>query len=412
VRYLLAGITALLLTAPPLADAAAATLYDMNPFFNEPHPFAGARPPAPDPAPPPAVRPPPTALAAPPPPTSGPGPDAGADPAGISGFNPAGNWYDMRRFLSEPYPAAGLPRTGQGAAPVAPAAQAPVRSRVGAAPSGPGAPPAPVKDGSGTPDKDAPDIDGDDGAAEVNDPLESMNRAVFEFNELFLRYFLRPLSTVYRDGLPDFVRNGISNTLDNLKFPVVLANDIMQLEAERAWHTTARFVVNSSIGLGGLIDMGNRVGLPAHSEDLGQTLAVWGVGEGFYLVVPLLGPSNPRDLIGKLADGYFDPINLWANNTGREYISYARTGMTAVDLYSKLMDELDGIKKNSVDFYATVRSLYRQKRKSEIANGKNVDLPPIPDLDMDMKDLENISAAPEGARRFEAPQGALKLTGG
>jgi len=140
--------------------------------------------------------------------------------------------------------------------------------------------------------------------------------------------------------------------------------------------------------------VGAKLDLPKHSEDLGQTLAVWGVGEGFYLVLPVFGPSNPRDGIGRLVDGYFDPLNLWATNTEREYITYSRMGVTAVSVYTHLRDELDDVKKTSVDYYATIRSLYRQKRASEIRNGAEGKLPPIPDLgfDLDEKDQQPASA--------------------
>ncbi|MFQ5765701.1 MAG: MlaA family lipoprotein, partial [Rhodospirillales bacterium] len=126
-------------------------------------------------------------------------------------------------------------------------------------------------------------------------------------------------------------------------------------------------------------------GVERHDEDFGQTLAVYGVEEGFYLVLPIFGPSNPRDAIGKLgADSYLDPLGLWLDNTDRDEIRYTLAGARGIDQYANIVDELDQVKKTSVDYYAAVRSLYRQKRKTEIHNGSILELPPIPDLSYDM----------------------------
>ena len=217
-------------------------------------------------------------------------------------------------------------------------------------------------------------------ASDGNDPLETFNRGIFSFNEALLKYVLNLIAAVYSDYVPDPVQDGIGNVLSNLNSPAILANDILQSEFVRAGETAARLVVNSTIGIGGLLDVGDRMGLEAHTEDLGQTLAVWGVGEGFYLVLPLLGPSNPRDAIGKFGQGYFDPLSQWTGNTGRDGISHVRSGMSGLDKYSGVVDGLDEIKKTSLDYYATIRSLYRQNRLSEIRNGREEDLPPIPDF--------------------------------
>ena len=230
------------------------------------------------------------------------------------------------------------------------------------------------------------------GEEDVNDPLEPLNRAIFGFNELFLDYVLGPISQVYENVFPALVREGIRNILFNLATPVVLANDILQGEPQRAMETLARAVVNSTVGMGGVIDIGAELGVRRHNEDFGQTLGVWGVGEMFYVVLPILGPSNPRDAVGKLVvDRFFDPLGLWFDNTGREGEEWARLGMKGVDEYSNVRTDLEQIKKTSIDYYAAVRSLYRQKRAAEISNGRDIKLPPIPDLGS----LEPDIAAPD-----------------
>ncbi len=231
---------------------------------------------------------------------------------------------------------------------------------------------------------------------DVNDPLETMNRGIFEFNEFFLQWILGPISGVYKDFVPDPVRKSVGNILHLVASPIILANDLLQAEWERAWVTTQRTVVNATIGVAGTFDVAETLGLPRHSEDFGQTLAVWGVGEGFYLVIPFFGPSNPRDGIGKLVDGFFHPLTRWADNTDREEITYGLFSAAGVHDYSEIKDELDQIRKTSIDYYAAIRSMFRQKRAAEIRNGAEVDLPPIPDLGFDI-DVDEIDKPSAGA---------------
>jgi len=218
---------------------------------------------------------------------------------------------------------------------------------------------------------------------DVNDPLETVNRVIFGFNEIVYEFLLTPVATTYNTIFHETVRSGVSNAIDNISSPVTLVNDILQLEVDRALTTIARFVVNTIAGIGGIADVASSIGLEEHSEDFGQTLGSYGVGEGLYLVLPLLGPSNPRDAIGDLVvDPYFDPLGLYLSNTDRDAASYARTGISAVGEFAGLMGELSQIKKTSVDYYAAIRSLYRQKRAAEISNGSEEDLPAIPNYDL------------------------------
>jgi phospholipid-binding lipoprotein MlaA len=219
---------------------------------------------------------------------------------------------------------------------------------------------------------------------EINDPLESLNRVIFDFNEVIQDAILRPVTRFYNDTVPATVRQGVSNFINNLSTPVTLANDILQGEGQRALQTFGRALVNSTYGIFGLADLAGELGVERHKEDFGQTLAVYGMDEGFYLVLPILGPSNPRDAIGKLVvDPYFDPLGLYLDNTDREGIAFGVSGFKGVEEYARIVEELDQVKKTSVDYYAAIRSLYRQKRKTEINNGSILELPPIPDLGYD-----------------------------
>ncbi|NQV84474.1 MAG: VacJ family lipoprotein [Rhodospirillales bacterium] len=237
-------------------------------------------------------------------------------------------------------------------------------------------------------------IDGDAGITEmaavqssedVNDPLETVNRVIFDFNEFIQDVFLRPVSKFYNETVNVTVRQAISNFLDNLSSPVIFANDVLQGEVDRAITTFGRALINTTFGIFGMADLASELGIEQHKEDFGQTLAVHGVGEGFYLVLPIFGPSSPRDAIGKLfVDSYFDPIGLWLDNTDQTNAAFGLAGARGIDEYANIVDELNQVKKTSVDYYAAIRSLYRQKRKSEIHNGSELELPPIPDLGYDV----------------------------
>lgn len=219
----------------------------------------------------------------------------------------------------------------------------------------------------------------------VGDPLEPLNRVIFKFNELFRGFILGPATEIYSIFIPPPVRTAIGNVLANLRTPIVLANDVLQGRPGAAWQTTQRFAINSTLGIGGIVDRAAKMGIEGHDEDFGQTMGVWGVGEGFYLVLPLFGPSNPRDAVGKhVVDGYFDPLDMWLDNTNRDAAVWARASVGGVDTYSGVVDELDQIRKTSIDFYAALRSMYRQKRAAEIRNGAGDDLPPIPDIDYEL----------------------------
>ncbi len=219
---------------------------------------------------------------------------------------------------------------------------------------------------------------------EANDPAQPLNEVIFEFNLALDKVVLRPVAKAYEFLLPDLVRNGIRNFIRNLKTPVILANDLMQGEPERAGDTLGRFLTNSLWGLG-LFDVASEAGIPYHEEDFGQTLAVWGVEEGPYLMLPFLGPSSGRDLAGFIVDAGLDPLRWWGYNSDRtiiEYNTFIRAGAEVIDARSRNYRQLEDLEENSLDFYATVRSLYRQQRTNMILNGQHDDSA-IPDIGLD-----------------------------
>ena len=211
-----------------------------------------------------------------------------------------------------------------------------------------------------------------------NDPFESTNRVLFDVTLAVDRTVTRPVAIGYRGVLPQGIRDVIRNFLDNLSSPVIFINDVLQAEPDRAGTTLARAVVNTTVGIGGLFEVAEGWGLPKHREDFGQTLAVWGVGEGAYLVVPLLGPSNARDLFGFGVDFVMDPLFhvRWGNE---RYVPWVRWGVNVIDFRSRTIETVDDIERTSADFYAATRGLYRQNRINEINNGV-VDVEDLPDF--------------------------------
>ena len=244
-------------------------------------------------------------------------------------------------------------------------------------------PQAPVPPPAGDPD--FPDIYGPDsdeipgiGDLDGRDPLEPLNRGIFAFNEFVYKNILTPLARGYNKVVPEPIRNSLDNVLSNLNGPVVFANDILQGEFRRAGDTGARFLINSTLGVLGTADVADDLGFQKHSEDFGQTLGVWGMNEGFYLVLPLLGPSNPRDAVGKLLiDGYFDPLGYYLDATDNEEYGYVRSGVSGFTEFTGIVDDLDNLRETSVDFYGALRSLYRQRRAAQIRNQEQGAVPAL-----------------------------------
>lgn len=222
-----------------------------------------------------------------------------------------------------------------------------------------------------------------DAYSEAEDPIEPVNRAVFGFNQVADRYVLKPVAKGYRAVTPQPVRTGVTNVLRNLRSPVNAANQLLQGDIDGFGNDVLRFSVNTLIGVGGLFDVAGKEGYAYEYEDFGQTLATWGVGHGAYLVLPILGPSSLRDASGSLVDGIADPLTIYLNNIDENEWSYVRLGFSLVSAREELLDALDDLEKNSIDFYATTRSAYMQRREALVKDQRpdQAGSPIIPDYD-------------------------------
>lgn len=199
---------------------------------------------------------------------------------------------------------------------------------------------------------------------EIRDPIEPVNRAVFAFNDFLDLMLIEPAAKVYNALLPGFLRDGLRNVIRNLKTPLIVGNDLLQGNPRAAGKAAARFLLNSTAGIAGLIDVAEAQGLPYDSTTFGETLGVWGFGEGFYVVLPVMGPSNLRDVAGRAVDGYADPVRLWAFNTDHRWSYYTRNAVEGIDNRARLIKAVRDLRRNSLDYYAAVRSAYTQKHAS------------------------------------------------
>lgn len=227
--------------------------------------------------------------------------------------------------------------------------------------------------------KDDTDSENETIGMELADPLEPINRVIFAINDGIDFILIRPVAFVYRIVLPKIVRRSIGNFLSNVATPITLANDILQWEWERAENTFVRFLINTTGGLGGLDDLAARAGYPRHFEDFGQTLAVYGAPSGPYVVLPLLGPSTPRHIVGRVADIF---VNPWTYILYDEqfYVRLIPSGVELINTRADNLETLDAIRSTSTDYYSSIKSIYWQNRQSEIANGRIIvdELPEIP----------------------------------
>ena len=214
-------------------------------------------------------------------------------------------------------------------------------------------------------------------SGQVKDCFESLNRATFKFNQVLDRSIFEPIAKAYR-VLPSPVRSGTSNALNNVSNLTTIPNNLLQGEFGKAGVNTGRFLVNTTFGIVGIFDVAQKIGFPKYEkEDYGQTLGTMGLSEGCYLVLPVLGPSTARDTVGSFAnllggDAWYN-ITV-ANDT--QYFSdfdyWASRGATGIDFRAKNIDSFENLEKNSMDFYASVRSLYLQDREKKIANSNSV----------------------------------------
>jgi len=236
-------------------------------------------------------------------------------------------------------------------------------------------------DGAGGQDDD---LDFEEEYAEdvaAGDPLEPINRPILAVNDGLDRYVLEPVSKGWDYVLPDFVQHSLRRAFDNLRFPIVFANDIFQLKMVDAGIDLARFLVNSTVGLAGLLDPASTIGLPRNVEDFGQTLGYWGVPPGPYLMLPFFGPSSLRDGFGLIVDTGLRAISFFIPLAA----SFAMQGLDTLNRRSLVRDQLDAERRASLDWYVAVRSAYTQYRYNLIHDRKKAaeDYDYFPGLEID-----------------------------
>ena len=222
-----------------------------------------------------------------------------------------------------------------------------------------------------------------DKTPEAEDPWENLNRGTFAFNEKFDKYLLSPLAKGYRLIFPSEVRTGVRNFLNNLSEPWSSINSILQGDLKNTGNSLARFLINSTIGVLGIFDVATAIGFENQKEDFGQTLAVHGVGPGPYLVLPFLGPSTLRDAIGKVTALFGDPVTLALERNNKDEWIWIGMAIKGVDFREQNLEKIDNLNATSVDFYATLRSLYLERRSSMIRNQNTDEKDPFQEFDVE-----------------------------
>ncbi len=221
----------------------------------------------------------------------------------------------------------------------------------------------------------------------LSDPFEEINRKTFAFNNVVDRNIINPVIDGYRYAVPIEIRTGLDNALNNLQSPAHFANQLLQGDVKGAGKVLFSTVVNTFVGFGGLIDVAKHEGYTSEKEDFGQTLAVWGVDHGPYVVLPFMGSSSARDGLGYLVDAYADPIYWYSKNVDRTYLRYNKHAVNYLNTRDKLKDVLTELERSSVDYYASIRSTYYQARKKQISDNAVGDA--LSDAEMEFPDFED-----------------------
>jgi len=219
-------------------------------------------------------------------------------------------------------------------------------------------------------------------AKNPRDPLEPLNRAVYQFNDGLDKAVMKPIATVYREVLPDFMRTGVTNFFNNLYDILTALNGLLQGKIADAASDVGRIAVNTTIGIAGLFDVATEIGLEKHKEDFGQTLGRWGIGAGPYLQIPFFGPSSFRDAVGTFADFKIDPIRwIW-----RDHIATRNSlwGLYFVNLRASLLDSTKILEEAALDPYEFQRDAYLQRRRNLVYDGN----PPSEKEDDEMPELK------------------------
>lgn len=212
---------------------------------------------------------------------------------------------------------------------------------------------------------------------EPYDPIEDINRDIFSFNNGLDEYVLEPVAKGYRNNVPDVVRTGVGNFFLNLRYPSYLVSDVVQGKFVQARDHTGRFLINTTIGIFGIIDFATDMGLPDHDEDFGIALAYHGVPAGPYLMLPILGPSNVRDGVGRIVDTFLDPIG-WVGYSSlssgtKLVIAGSALGLKLVHTRAGLLQAVEAAKEGSVDYYLFMQGAYYQHRQGVLTDGKDDD---------------------------------------
>jgi phospholipid-binding lipoprotein MlaA len=230
------------------------------------------------------------------------------------------------------------------------------------------------------------------GKPDPRDPWERFNRSSFAFNDALDKAVAKPVAKAYKKVTPRIVRTGASNFISNLGSVTTVFNDVLQGKMKQAGHDSARFLMNSTLGLAGLFDPATHAGLEHNDEDFGQTLGKWGVKSGPYLMLPILGPSTVRDTIGRVPDQFTNPVNYLQDDSTR----YIIQAVEFVDLRASLLD-LDAQLEKSYDRYAFVRNAWLQRREFQVKDG-NVD-----DVSSELEEGMDIDPAQDAAPGAASP---------
>ena len=204
-----------------------------------------------------------------------------------------------------------------------------------------------------------------------NDPFEPLNREIFAVNLAVDRAVIKPVAKTYRSMLPEVVRDRLRAFFDNLHEPVTFVNDLLQGRGEAAGITGRRFIINSTWGLAGFFDRAGENGMPKQSGDFGQTLFAWGIGDGPFLMLPFFGPSNVRDAVGLGVDAYASPISQVGSDANQRKITVSVGITDGIDQRSRNIESLESIENGAVDFYANLRSVWRQNRQATLREARD-----------------------------------------
>ena len=229
---------------------------------------------------------------------------------------------------------------------------------------------------------------------EVKDCFEKLNRATFAFNQGLDKAVIKPLAESFRD-LPDPIQRGTSNAVKNLSTLITIPNNVLQGDVKTALINTGRFVINTTVGLLGTVDVANKMGFPKYvKEDYGQTLGAWGIGPGCYVVLPVLGPSTLRDTAGSFVnvlggDPWYNASVHGNNEFLSEGLYITSKAVSGIDFRADNIESFENLEKNSIDFYASVRSLYTQDRENKIKNNQRGNIEVLYNDEEDWEEVEN-----------------------